>query len=67
MAVAGILLAGYSGLGSLIGVTMAVSDARSNWPPLSLFLKDIAVVGGIPFVIGLIVLFAGLAVVRRTE
>ena len=63
----GILVTGVSVLGSLAFLIMLAIGPESPSLPTSFWLKWLAVLGGGPFVIGLIVLFAGLAVIRRTE
>jgi hypothetical protein len=70
MVAAGILVTCVSVLGSTAFLIMAANlpnpPPNSFWLPMSFWLEVVAIVGGVPFVIGLILLFTGLAVIRRS-
>ena len=73
MAAVGILVTGISGLGSLAFLILAAIGTENPPPPnsislpMSFWLKIVVDVGAVPFVTGLTLVFAGLAVIRRTE
>jgi hypothetical protein len=68
MVTIGVLAAGVSGLGSLLFLLLVYEPRPQSsgviWFPISFWLRDVAILGGPPFVIGLILLLTGLVIIR---